>query len=454
MSTIEFTALGGSGEVGASSHLIAGDGLHILLDCGMHPKKEGPEATPELSLLRRSPDAVLVSHGHIDHSGCVPYLLKNFPNAVPYATAPTVTIMDRMLHNSVAVMERISVERGVPGYPLYTHNDVDYEIQRAYGLEYGQEFALHCRSASRASFHPAGHVLGSACILVDFDGHSVFYTGDVCSADQELMQGYSFNHGATVDTLIIESTYGATPHAADVSAEEEIARFAREASKVIAEGGSVLVPSFALGRTQEVLNIVNRLQEQGDLPPVKVYASGLGRAIYEVYGRYEHYLRPDADLVPLERFKRIGDVWERGIVRELLSEPCIIVATSGMMIENTPSAMIAQEMVRHLDHGIFFVGYLDPDTLGHKLRTAEKGAALTFELGARPVKVQLENIQRFHFSGHAPREALLDIAKRLEPKNILFVHGDPPAIEWMMENSGLQCRKFAPTIGQTITLEN
>lgn len=428
--------------------------MDILLDCGMHPKKEGVEALPAFSLLRRPPEAVLVSHGHIDHCGCVPFLLKNFPNTTPYATAPTVSIMDRMLHNSVSVMETISLERGIQGYPLFTHTDVEYAIRRSFGIEYEQEFGLHYRSDVRASFHPAGHVLGSASILLRFDGHSVFYTGDVCTADQVLMQGFSYDHQHPVDTLIIESTYGATSYADSISNEDEMARFGREAARVLAGGGSVLVPSFALGRTQEILNMIAGQQEIGDIPPVKVYASGLGRAIYEVYGKYSNHLRPGAELSPLNNFKRIGDVWERSVVRELISEPCIIVATSGMMIENTPSAMIAQEMVRHTHHGIFFVGYLDPDTLGHKLRVAQKNDLLVFEVGGRPVKVRLENIQKFHFSAHAPREALLGIVRQLNPKNIVFVHGDPEAIAWMKENAGQDCRKFAPAVGKTITLES
>jgi Cft2 family RNA processing exonuclease len=454
VSTIEFTSLGGSGEVGASSHLIAGDGIEILLDCGMHPKKEGLQALPALSLLRRSPEAVLVTHGHIDHCGCVPYLLKNFPNTTPYATAPTVSIMDRMLHNSVSVMETIALERGIQGYPLFTHSDVEYAIRRSYGLEYDQEFALHYRSDVRASFHSAGHVLGSASVLLRFEGHSVFYTGDVCTTDQVLLQGFSYDNEHPVDTLIIESTYGATSDAGAIRNEDEVARFGREATKVLAGGGAVLVPAFALGRTQEMLNMIDLLQEQGDLPPVKVYASGLGRAIYEVYGKYSHYLRPGAELSSLNKFKRIGDVWERGVVRELIGEPCIIVATSGMVIQNTPSAMIAQEMVRHTHHGIFFVGYLDPDTLGHKLRTSKKNDELVFEVGGKPVKVRMENFQRFHFSAHAPREALLDIIEKLTPKNIVFVHGDPDAIAWMKENANSNCRKFAPAIGKVIRLES
>jgi len=156
-------------------------------------------------------------------------------------------------------------------------------------------------------------------------------------------------------------------------------------------------PSFALGRTQEVLNFVSRLQEEGKIPNVPVYASGLGRAVYELYDRFQEYLHPEAMLRPLEEFARIGNVWKPGVVSRLISEPCIIVATSGMMLENTPSALIAEEMVKSKHHGIFFVGYLDHETLGYKLLHATPGDALQFGLKRPKESVVLENIKRFSF---------------------------------------------------------
>ena len=110
---VRFTPLGGGREIGANSYLIRVNGHDILLDCGVHPKKEGRGALPDFSLLERAPDAVIVSHGHVDHCGAVPELLKHFPTTVPYATEATVSIMERMLHNSVSVMSTIARERRI-----------------------------------------------------------------------------------------------------------------------------------------------------------------------------------------------------------------------------------------------------------------------------------------------------------------------------------------------------
>jgi len=454
VSTVEFTVLGGGTEIGANSYLVSGAGTDIVLDCGIHPKKEGREALPDLSLVTRAPDVALVSHGHVDHCGAVPYLLRHFPGLFVYTTRPTVAIMDRMLHNSVAVMEMLERNEGIRGYPLYTHEDVGFALRRTDGLEMDYEFALTYQSPVRAEFRSSGHVLGSACILLRFPGHTVFYTGDVCLTHQELMRGHDLlETDVQVDTLICESTRGAQEAGEQPTYGAEIERFAGEVTKVLESGGVVLVPAFALGRSQEILNIIARLKRSRLIPRVPVYASGLGRAIYEIYSDHLDYLRPTADLRPLDEFGRVGNVWEPESVEDLLDDPCVIVATSGMMVENTPSAMIAQEMVRSKRHGIFFVGYLDPDSLGYRLLHAETGDKMAFEKPGRNVKIRLENRRQFNFSAHASRQDLQRLIEHVNPKNIVFVHGDPEAVEWMAANSNGRARKYAPLLGQTIALE-
>lgn len=454
MDKVLFTAIGSGAEIGANSYLITAENHDVLLDCGIHPKKEGREALPKLELLKRAPEAVIVSHAHIDHCGAVPYLLREHPETECYATQPTVRIMDRMLHNSVSVMGTMAVERGIRDYPLYTHANVEYVIRRSYGLAYEQEFALTWDSPFRASFHPSGHVLGSASVLLRAPGHTIFYSGDVCLTHQELMAGLMLlDPSVDVTTLIIESTRGMHEDGHAITFEGETERFAKEVSRVLEQGGVVLVPSFALGRTQELLNVIARLQESGHIPSVPVYASGLGRAVYEIYDKYTDYLRPDSTLRPLLEFNRIGDVWDPEVRSDLLKKPAVIVATSGMMVENTPSSMIASELVKYKKHGIFFVGYLDPDTLGYKLLHAKAGDEFIFELNGPPVKLKLENRQSFNFSAHAPREDLCKLIDHIAPKNVVFVHGDADATAWMAENTDARFRKFIPQIAETIELE-
>ena len=405
--SIQLTVLGGGGEVGANCFQLTIDNQQVLLDSGTHPKKDGRGALPDFSLLHRAPDVLLVTHGHQDHCGSIPYLMRRFPGIEAHATFPTVRIVDRMLHNSVSVMGLLARERGISDYPLYEHEDVDYAMQRFEGHEFDAPFRLPLSTPVEARFRRAGHVLGAASILIEAPGHTIYYTGDVCETQQELIDGFSLLDGdVSVDTLIIESTHGASDVAGVHTYGDEVYRMGEEIAKVLENGGTVLIPSFALGRTQEVLNFVARLQEEGRIPEVPIYASGLGRAVYELYDRFEDYLLPDAVLRPLEEFARIGNVWKPGVVSKLISEPGVIVATSGMMLENTPSALIAEEMVKSAHHGIFFVGYLDHETLGYKLLHASPGDKLQFGLKRAEQEVTLENIKRFSFSAHAPRETL------------------------------------------------
>ncbi len=452
--TIQLTVLGGGGEVGANCFQLTINGQHILLDSGTHPKKDGLGALPVFSLLRRAPEVLLVTHAHQDHCGSIPYLMRQYPGITAHATHPTVKVVDRMLHNSVSVMGLLARERGVADYPLYEHEDVDYAMQRFEGHDFEEPFKLPLSTPVTATFRRAGHVLGAASILIKAPGHTVYYTGDICETAQELIDGFSpLDPSVKVDTLIIEATHGANEHAGVHHYQDEIYRMGEDINIVLERGGAVLIPSFALGRTQEVLNFVARLQEEGRIPQVPIYASGLGRAVYELYDKYFEYLKPGAVLRPLDDFDRIGNVWKPGVAKKLISEPCIIVATSGMMLENTPSAMIAEEMVQSTHHGIFFVGYLDHETLGYKLLHASPGDELLFGLENARVPVSLTNIKRFSFSGHAPRETLRGVIEHIKPKNIIFVHGDRPAIDWMKEHAGAGYNAFAPDIGQSITLE-
>ncbi|GMW03003.1 MAG: Ysh1p: subunit of polyadenylation factor I [Candidatus Hydrogenedentota bacterium] len=455
MSTVTFTTVGGGSEIGANCFLLRAEGHDLLLDCGMHPKKEGNDALPKLEILQRAPEGVVVTHAHIDHCGAVPYLVKQFPSVECFATNPTVNIMDRMLHNSVSVMGILGEERGIREYPLYSHNDVEKTMRRCHGVRFNKDFMPAHDSPFRVRFQPAGHVLGSAGVIIKTRGHTVYYTGDVCANDQELMAGLKpLDDDIKVDTLIIESTRGTHEVGDDITYENEIERFGRELHAVLSRGGSVLVPSFALGRTQELLNVISRLQEDGLVPDVPVYASGLGRAIYEIYVKFREYLRSDAELRPLNKYGRIGDMYDPRIRKEILRQPGIIVATSGMMLENTPSSVLASEMVRHDKHAVFFVGYLDPDTLGYKLLHASVGDSLAFELESPPVEVRMANRQRFHFSAHATREELVEIIHRVKPKNAIFVHGETGALEWMRDNCNGVPNKFMPELGKTISLES
>lgn len=451
---LTISILGGGGEIGANTIEICYGSEGILLDCGVHPKKEGYEALPEFDMMSRFPDAVLVTHGHVDHCGGLPYLTRLFSHFRVHATLPTIRIMERMLHNSVMVMGTLRKERGIVEYPLYNHEDVENLMELTRAHLYKEFFEVSPHGVMRAMFNPAGHVLGSASILLEIDGYRIFYTGDISGGYQELLGPYEpIEWLDNVNTVITECTQGAVDETQVNSYFDEALNLADAINKVIESSGSVLIPTFALGRTQEVANILARLQEEGVLMKVPIYLSGLGRAIYEIYEQFREYLSENSTLRPLRFFRKMGNVLDKSVVEYLLKEPSIIIATSGMMVENTPSALIAERMVSSKHHGIFFVGYVDPDTLGYKLLTSAEGDKLMFQLDAEPVEIKLRNIKRFHFSGHAYRSALVRLIDSLNPENVIVIHGDPPALEWMKDHLKDKYNCIMPKNGERISFQ-
>jgi len=220
----------------------------------------------------------------------------------------------------------------------------------------------------------------------------------------------------------------------------------------VERGGSVLIPVFALGKTQEMLAKVYRQQDAGLIPDVPILVSGLGRVVSRIYHRFHHYLRQDVyPRIPLDRIGETINGYQLGNIRFLLDRASIILATSGMVVEDTPSAFFAEKMIRDERHAIFFVGYVDPNLLGHRILHASRGDRIDFGNG-RSVQVQCTEIDRYHFTAHAYRHQLIELANRLNPSHIVLIHGDEAGIHWMQSHLAESYDVSAPTKGQVLDL--
>jgi predicted metal-dependent RNase len=227
---------------------------------------------------------------------------------------------------------------------------------------------------------------------------------------------------------------------------------AREASSILSAGGCILIPAFALGKTQELLCIIYQLMRTSKIPSVPLFISGLGKSITEIYQDHRRYLRPQASILSFDLFSVLGYLDDLSI-QALLKEPCIIVATNGMMVENTPSARIARWMVPEERHGIFFCGYVDPDTLGYRVFHARPGDALSFSPEGDPVTIHNRNIRRFYLSSHADRYELLEVARRIKPRNIVLIHGEREGMEFMKGELQGEFQVWIGERGKTIELD-
>jgi len=436
-----FTVLGGGEEIGANAYLLEIDGLSFLLDAGLHPKKYGQESLPDYGGISADLEAIFISHAHLDHVGSLPVISHRHPQAPIFATIPTKDIALRMLHNTVTVMNIFREEKGYLEYPFFEHEDL-WSLERdIIGLEFGPPTGsssagnrrpgerLRLRNNIQARFIPSGHVLGAAGLLMQQGRRQLFYTGDISLKDQALLPGGEIPE-EKIDTLVLECTYANDPGYYSRNRPQEIAHFAREAAFILSTGGCILIPAFALGKTQELLWIIQSLMRQGEIPSVPLYLSGLGKSITEIYQEHRRYLRPPTSPLDFELFSVLG--WLDDLaVEALLKKPCLIVATNGMMVENTPSARIARLLVQEERHGVFFCGYIDPDTLGYRVFHARPGEELIFSPESNPVPIRTPNIKRFYLSSHADRYELLELAGKLHPRNIILVHGEKEGLEFM-----------------------
>jgi Cft2 family RNA processing exonuclease len=458
-----FTVLGGGQEIGANSYLLSLSGVPLLLDAGLHPKKFGMDSLPDYDRIERELEAIFITHAHLDHVGSLPIINHRHPQAPIFATLPTKEIALRMLHNTVTVMNIFREEKGLMEYPFFDHEDLwplggeilglDYKIARSSSAPGKQIYSeqLHLRGGIQARFLPAGHVLGAAGVLFRQGKRFLYYTGDISLQAQVLIPGAILPE-VKVDTLILECTYGNDPAYHSRNRHQEVESFAREAAAILSAGGCVLIPAFALGKTQELLCIIYQLMRNGKIPSVPLFISGLGKSITEIYQDHRRYLRPQASVLSFDLFSVLGTVDDLSI-QSLLQEPCIIVATNGMMVENTPSARIARWMVQDERHGIFFCGYVDPDTLGYRVFHAGVGDEIPFTPEGEPVTIKNPHIRRFYLSSHADRYELLEVARRIRPRTVVLLHGEKEGIEHMKGKLEGEFQVLIGERGKTIELD-
>ena len=424
-------------EIGANSYYLEAAGQRLVLDSGMHPREEGEGALPNLQAIDgKEIDAILVSHAHHDHLGTLPVLMRRHPAARVFMTDGTNEIGTILLHNSVNVMTRQREELGATLYPLFTHRETDRATDRWQNCPTRQRITPAGERAGPIGEDPftfefidAGHVLGSAGILLRAEGRTFFYTGDVNFDDQTIMQGAVFPEKG-IDVLIMECTRGDHPMPAGWSRPGEEQRFARALNEAFRRGGCVLIPVFALGKTQEVLAMFHKFRREKLLDECPIYIGGLSSKLTETYDRRSNMTRrqlPRLQLLPdLEPFVLNG----QNIRRELPRPGRIYALSSGMMTPKTLSNIFAQNILEDPRHSVFFVGYADPASPAGILRDAKSGDDVTLDPEEAPRKV-LCHREQFQFSAHASRESLVDYAKRVSPKKIVLVHGDPPAVGWM-----------------------
>ena len=426
---IEFLPLGGAGEIGANCYYLNIDGIGIILDCGMHPQKTGLDSLPKFDLLVDKPtDYVLISHAHQDHLNALAFLIKKFPHLKIITTPQTRAVAELTLHNAISILKR---QVDTIEFEIYSREEVDLLIKSINYKSYNEKFTLNSLNSTseiEAEFFDAGHIIGSAGILLNSGTKKIFFTGDINISSQTILAGAKFPE-EKIDILITETTYGATDSSAINNWGDEVEKFSSSINEIINNNGSVLIPVFALGKFQEMLSTIWLQMKQNKIPTVDIFTGGIGNKINRIYD-YNRYVieRNQKELmlseIPQKNLNEIKDF------DELFKFPSIVLASSGMMIESTNSFVLAKRWLQKKDSVIFTVGYMDPSTPGNIIANSKKGD--TIQLTERDKKVNVKcEIKNFRFSAHSKREELVSVVKKLNPDRIILVHGEKDAINWI-----------------------
>jgi Cft2 family RNA processing exonuclease len=383
-------------------------------------------------------DAIAFTHCHHDHVGSLPVALRLFPRAHVMMTELSHFIIERVLHNSVNVMKRQADEKGIPEYPLYTHREVDEFAPGFQGYRYNREIewcafekAARGQSSPTLEFHDAGHALGSAGIMVRGKSETLFYTGDVCLHDQTILKAARFDE-VQADVMIMETTRGTRETPADYSRDGEIEKLSSAIEATFERGGSVLIPTFALGRTQEMLAILALLMKEGRLKKQNIFIGGLGRVFTEIYDLQSHRANRQHTNLQLNEALDLQVLDRDHAAKIKLNKGRLFVMTAGMLTENTTAYDLARRMVEDPKHGIFFVGYADPSTPGGRLKAAAAGETFHYSDSAGDLAKHCD-VRDFDLTAHANREALLELVGQVEPRTLILGHGDPEARAWFGE---------------------
>jgi uncharacterized protein len=424
---MKITFLGGADEVGASSILIEISGKRILVDAGIRPSPKARwglagDQLPDLSQIDTMGglDAILVTHAHSDHTGALELVTGRYPDAPVYATAPTIALT-RVLHqDSRRIMQTRLDEEGE--LPLFDDLAVERLMSAFTPVPYHTPLALG--EGLAVTFFPAGHIAGAAMLGLESDEGNLLVTGDISISPQRTVDG-ARPPAFRPDLLVVESTYGGRLHGNRAVQERKLVE---TAAQVIAEGGKVLIPAFALGRAQELLLILGEFQRRGELPSAPVWADGMVRAICQAYTSF-------AESLPLSLQER-GAKFFGGNIRPVQSQaqrqslvwesgPAIIVSSSGMLAGG-PSLSYARTLASSPQHAILLTGYQDEESPGRQLQqVAERGSG-TIRLGKDKVDVQCR-LGTYSLSAHADEGQIISLSETLQPEHIILVHGDQDA---------------------------
>ena len=459
---------GAAQTVTGSQHFLSVNGKNILIDCGLYQGKreESYQKNKNFEFDPSTIDYLILTHAHIDHSGNIPNLVSNGFRGTIHATSATADLCKYMLKDSAFLQEKdtefvnkIRAKQGKkPFKPLYTQEDVDKTLPLFENHEYDRSFEL--AKGITVTFRDAGHILGSASILFEINEkgkqYRIGYSGDIGRPNMPLM--HDPNLLRDLDYLVMETTYGNRLHHPFENVERDLADIITTATK---NGGKIIIPAFAVGRTQLIVYMLHKLFDQHRIPEIPIYVdSPLGLHATEVFRQHfdmldretqRHYLQDHKDPFGFNRLNYVHSVEESKELNNI-DYPHIIISSSGMAEGG--------RILHHLRNNIgdkkttvLFVGYAAEHTLSRKLVDGEK----TVKIFGVDHKVRATIKSMDSFSAHADRHELLHYISQCSPdkmKKVFLVHGELEQMESFsnaLQSKGYQ-DVYIPKLNEVITI--
>ena len=427
-SWIRMTALGGFRQVGRSCILLETRETKILMDCGINVAAQTNEDSfPFLDVIRfpiNELDAVILTHAHMDHSGFIPYLFKLGYRGPVYCTAPTRDLATLLAFDYIDIMAKENKEAP------YNERDVKEMLKYCITREYRE--VTDIAPDMRLTLHNAAHIIGSASAHINIGegAHNLVYSGDIKYGFTRLFNNVDINY-PRLETLIVESTYGSKDDV-QTPREETEARFLKILQETLNQGGSMLIPVFAVGRAQEIQLVIENFYRRGLIDPdTKVYIDGMTKQSSAIHTAYPEYLRNAVQKRVLQNdspftsddFQEAKPEDREEIIKNGKS---IILASSGMLTGGA-SVHYFYRLADNPINTMVFVGYQGEGSMGRKIQSGLKSIPMTTEQGRTKkvnINMRLETLDGF--SGHSDRRQLVAYVRNLKPKpkKILLDHGE------------------------------
>jgi putative mRNA 3-end processing factor len=406
VSGIKITCLGGFREVGKNAVLIEGKTEKILFEFGF--KIDG-SATPTMPKVK--PDAMFISHGHLDHLGSIPMLYSKWDFPI-YGTAPTKDFAELLLKDSLKIARLNKTARE------FNESHVKKMLMSWKTIRYNQKVKV---GNSTVEVYDAGHLSGAAMFVLNMDGKRILYTGDFKLDDMRTVGGANINVGK-IDVIFMETTYSSREQPSRAETEKELGRLVRQ---TINKGGIAVLPTFAARASENIL-VLHKQKIKGP-----IYLDGMGKRATEIVMAYPQFTRNSIELQ--SAMKNVRKIQKHPERTAILKKSCTIVTTGGCM-DGGPVVHYIKHLYAKPECSLILTGFQIPKTAGRYL--VDTGRFVNDEMDLK-IKMQLHQLS---LSGHADRAELLRFVKTIRPKQVICMHGD-------------QCERFATELRSRFSIE-